>query len=73
MREDSRLPEPQHGGAACSLALQWLRRNGIEHVWLSTGPDTTAARFYERRGWIATGRNSTGDIRYELRRQGSPD
>ena len=56
------------GGRLLDLALDWLRANGADLVWLTTGPDTRAARFYERRGWVATGTGPTGDRRYELRR-----
>ena len=55
------------GGRLLTLALQWLRENGVRDVWLTTGPDTKAARFYERRGWIAVAPTETEDIRYELR------
>jgi GNAT superfamily N-acetyltransferase len=48
------------------LAMQWLHANAVTHVWLTTGPNTSAARFYERRGWTAKGRAEHGDIRYEL-------
>jgi GNAT superfamily N-acetyltransferase len=54
------------GSHLLDLALDWLWRNGADRVWLTTGPDTAAAGFYERRGWIATGDVATGDIRYEL-------
>jgi GNAT superfamily N-acetyltransferase len=54
------------GSRLLDLALAWLRANGAAHVWLTTGPRTKAAGFYERRGWIATGPTATGDIRYEL-------
>jgi GNAT superfamily N-acetyltransferase len=56
------------GGRLLGLALDWLWRNCADLVWLTTGPDTKAARFYERRGWIATSAEPRGDTRYELRR-----
>src|SRR5262249_53251656 len=56
------------GSRLLEMALYWLREQGASRVWLTTGPDTKAAGFYERRGWIATGdETATGDIRYELR------
>ena len=60
----------QHGigGRLYGLALQWLRDNGAERPWLTTSPGTKAAAFYERRGWIATGVDAYGDVRYELNR-----
>lgn len=55
------------GSRLFDLALDWLWDNGADLVWLTTGPGTKAARFYERRGWVATGTDPTGDVRYELR------
>jgi GNAT superfamily N-acetyltransferase len=59
------------GSRLLDLAMAWLRANGIVDVWLTTGPDTTAARFYERRGWVAAGPADHGDVRYEFRGSGS--
>lgn len=55
------------GGRLLTLALDWLREYGVRKVWLTTGPGTKAARFYERRGWVAVGPAEHGDVRYELR------
>jgi GNAT superfamily N-acetyltransferase len=54
------------GGRLLKGALRWLRDNGATNVWLTTGRDTTAARFYERRGWAPAGQGKHGDMRYEL-------
>jgi ribosomal protein S18 acetylase RimI-like enzyme len=54
------------GSRLLDLALHGLRVNGARGVWLSTAPDTKAAGFYERRGWVATGGEASGDTRYEL-------
>lgn len=54
------------GSRLLDLALCWLRENGADVVWLTTGADTKAAGFYERRGWAATGHGEHGDTRYEL-------
>jgi GNAT superfamily N-acetyltransferase len=54
------------GGRLLDLALGWLRENGAAIVWLTTGPRTKAAGFYERRGWMAAGRGEHGDTRYVL-------
>jgi GNAT superfamily N-acetyltransferase len=56
------------GSRLLDLALDWLWDNGADLVWLTTGPGTRAASFYERRGWVATDATATGDVRYELRR-----
>jgi GNAT superfamily N-acetyltransferase len=58
------------GSRLLELALGWLWQNGAETVWLTTGPGTRAAAFYERRGWVCTGKEPGGDLRYELRRPG---
>jgi GNAT superfamily N-acetyltransferase len=54
------------GSRLLELALDWLWANGADRVWLTTGPETKAAQFYERRGWVATGTAPGGDRRYEL-------
>ena len=53
------------GGTLLDSALRWLWDNGAASVWLTTGPGTKAARFYEKRGWTCTGRGPRGDLRYE--------
>jgi len=60
------------GNRLLDLALQWLWDEGAELVWLTTSPDTRAARFYGRRGWVPTGMVPSGDMRLELRRPASP-
>lgn len=54
------------GGELFRRALDWLWASGASRLWLTTGPGTKAARFYERRGWLATGTDDHGDIRYEI-------
>jgi GNAT superfamily N-acetyltransferase len=56
------------GSRLLDLSIDWLWHHGDGPIWLTTGPDTRAAGFYERKGWIATGAASGGDTRYELRR-----
>ncbi|MBO0766990.1 MAG: GNAT family N-acetyltransferase, partial [Hyphomicrobiaceae bacterium] len=60
------------GNQLLDLATGWLRESGAGVIWLTTGPDTRAAGFYERRGWAATGRVENGDMRYELDLSRSP-
>jgi|GraSoiStandDraft_4_1057263.scaffolds.fasta_scaffold815660_1 GNAT superfamily N-acetyltransferase len=59
------------GNRLLDLALGWLWDNGAELVWLTTSPETKAARFYARRGWVPTGMAPRGDMRFELRRPAS--
>jgi GNAT superfamily N-acetyltransferase len=54
------------GARLFDLAVSWLRQNGVQRPWLTTDPQSKAARFYERRGWVAAGRSERGDTRYEL-------
>jgi GNAT superfamily N-acetyltransferase len=54
------------GGRLFDLAVTWLWDNGAQRLWLTTDPQSKAARFYERRGWSATGRSERGDTRYEI-------
>lgn len=56
------------GSRLLALALDWLWDNGAERVWLSTGPQTRASRFYELRGWVCAGKAAYGDLCYELPR-----
>ena len=57
------------GARLFELAVNWLWQNGAQRLWLTTDPRSKAAHFYERRGWIATGRSERGDMRYELQKE----
>lgn len=57
------------GGRLFELAVGWLWDNGAQRLWLTSDPTSKAARFYERRGWVAAGRSERGDMRYELTRR----
>ena len=46
--------------------MGWLAEQRAAAVWLTTGPGTKAAAFYERRGWVRAGPAERGDVRYEL-------
>jgi GNAT superfamily N-acetyltransferase len=56
------------GGRLFDFALAWLWASGASRLWLATGPNTRAARFYERRGWMPVGEAGYDDIRYEISR-----
>jgi GNAT superfamily N-acetyltransferase len=56
------------GSGLLDLALQWLWDTGTERAWLTTSPDSRAARFYLRRNWTPAGPEPGGDIPFELRR-----
>lgn len=56
------------GARLFDLAVSWLWQNGAQRLWLTTDPQSKAAGFYERRGWVPAGRSESGDTRYELAR-----
>ena len=47
--------------------VSWLLAQGLQRLWLGTGPDTRAQRFYEAAGWQAKGGQPDGEILFELR------
>jgi GNAT superfamily N-acetyltransferase len=47
--------------------VEWLFSRGLERLWLTTGPNTRAQRFYEAAGWERMGLTDTGELRYERR------
>src|SRR5687768_2414780 len=62
---------PDHEGRGYGKRLHatvvaWLWSLGHECVWLTTGPDTRAERFYLSQGWQPCGTVPGGDIRLEL-------
>jgi GNAT superfamily N-acetyltransferase len=59
------------GSALLDPALRWLQSEGIGPVWLTTAPDTRAAAFYARRGFIVTGCAPDGNLRLELKPRGN--
>lgn len=55
------------GGKLHDTMLAWCFDQGLEHIWLSTDPDTRAAEFYRRRNWQATGSQPNGELHFEIR------
>ena len=65
------LPEYENRGLGTRLlarASNWLWDNGADIVWLTTAPNTRAARFYERCGWTYSGVEANGELRFERKR-----
>jgi GNAT superfamily N-acetyltransferase len=56
-----------YGRQLHDTVVDWLRQQGHDQLWLTTGPGTRAARFYEAAGWRQVG-ESAGELRYELRK-----
>jgi len=54
------------GHALHAVMVDWLRAQHAPTLWLTTGADTRACRFYERRGWQRVGLSASGEVRYEL-------
>ena len=64
-------PEAQgrgHGQRLHDTMLDWLWAQGLQRLWLTTGPETRARRFYEKNGWRDAGRTEKGEILFEQRR-----
>ncbi len=64
------LPQAEqhgYGTALLQCAVDWLFQQGKDPIWLTTGPETTAAVFYARRGWTLTRVEADGQLRFELR------
>ena len=64
---------PGHEGRGLGTRLlkcaeEWLWDDGAERLWLTTDPESRAAGYYERRGWIIAGALPNGERRYELAR-----
>ena len=66
--------EPEYEGRGIGRLLhdtmmQWFFENEVSRVWLSTDPLTRADRFYRRAGWVEVGKESNGEIRFEMSRE----
>ena len=48
------------------IMLDWFFAQTKETVWLSTGPNTRAEKFYELTGWKKTGVTSDGETKFEM-------
>ena len=57
-----------HGRRLHDTMVCWLWAQGLRRLWLNTGPGTRAQTFYERNGWLHTGRTERGELRFELPR-----
>jgi len=51
------------------MMMNWYFKQGKDHVWLGTSPDTRAAVFYEKAGWKNTGMVNKGELKFEMTKQ----
>jgi GNAT superfamily N-acetyltransferase len=56
-----------HGARLHDTMVAWLGAQGLEMLWLTTGTETRARAFYERRGWRDGGPANAREHRYEMR------
>jgi len=56
------------GRELLATVVSWLWSQGLEQLWLTTGPNTRAAAFYDRAGWSRSTLPESGELRFELRR-----
>jgi len=54
-----------HGRLLHDEMIEWLKRQGLVTLWLTTEPGTRAERFYRVAGWAPTGLTETGELRFE--------
>lgn len=48
------------------LMLDWYFSQGKNMVWLGTSPNTRAAGFYRKAGWMETGIHGRCEIKFEM-------
>jgi GNAT superfamily N-acetyltransferase len=75
-------PEAENQGVGRQLhdqMLAWYFTQTQETVWLGTAPNTRAATFYRKSGWIDVGMHGKNEIKFEMphaawlqRQSGSP-
>jgi len=61
-------PQAQGRGIGARLhaeLLAWFARQPLQKLWLSTGADTRARRFYEAKGWQYVGPHGDDEVRLE--------
>ena len=58
-----------HGRRLLATVSEWLWTQGREILWLTTRPNTRAAAFYTRAGWLQRGKSASGELRFERCRE----
>lgn len=59
-----------HGRRLHDALVAWLWTQELTRLWLTTGPGTRAARFYEAAGWKLAGTEPNGELLFEKLRPG---
>lgn len=54
-----------YGSALHAAMIDWFRSQDVGRLWLSTGADTMARRFYDKQGWTCVGPYGIDEVRYE--------
>lgn len=54
-----------YGTRLHTAMLEWFRTQPVDTLWLSTGTDTRARKFYEKHGWQCVGPYGDAEVRYE--------
>jgi GNAT superfamily N-acetyltransferase len=49
------------------IMLDWYFFQGKNNVWLGTSPNTRAASFYKKAGWVEADIHGKGEIRFEMK------
>jgi len=65
-------PDHDRKGIGRSLhdtMLNWYFERFDDTLWLGTAPNTRAAGFYKRAGWIETGTHGKGEIKFEMTKE----
>jgi GNAT superfamily N-acetyltransferase len=54
-----------HGRRLHDAMVAWLWAQGLTRLWLTTGAETRAARFYAAAGWRLAGTEPNGELLFE--------
>ncbi|MEI7734319.1 MAG: GNAT family N-acetyltransferase [Ferruginibacter sp.] len=57
------------GKALHEIMLNWYFKQQKERVWLSTGANTRAEKFYRLQGWRDAGIYGKGEIKFEMSKE----
>ena len=63
------FPGFEHRGIGIALhrlMLDWYFSTGKKKVWLGTGSETRAEKFYRKAGWTEAGVQPNGEINFEM-------